>query len=110
MNKILEYLKKEKVLCVALILAAVSAFFVHPDVGYLEYVDVRVLALLFCLMLIVKGFQDIGLFDLLIGDVGTVEDDGKHHRDIILRSYQKPVGFKQSTGRLVGRCRRRCCR
>lgn len=69
MKKILEYLKKEKVLCVALILAAVSAFFVHPDVGYLEYVDVRVLALLFCLMLIVKGFQDIGLFDLLIQKV-----------------------------------------
>ncbi len=59
-------LKKEKVLCIALILAVVSAFFVHPDRAYAGYVDVRVLALLFCLMLLVKGFQDIGLLDRLI--------------------------------------------
>ena len=60
------YLKREKVLSISLILAVISAFFVHPDAGYMSYVDFRVLALLFCLMLLVKGFQDGGLFERLI--------------------------------------------
>ena len=60
------YLKREKVLTLSLILAALSALVVHPDRGYLEYIDVRVLSLLFCLMLVVKGFQRAGLFDVLI--------------------------------------------
>lgn len=60
------YLKKEKVLCAALLLGLASCFFVLPDREYLGYIDVRVLALLFCLMLLVKGFQSVGLLDLLI--------------------------------------------
>lgn len=65
----IKYLKKEKVLSIALILAIWSAFLVHPDQQYIEYIDLRVLALLFCLMLIVKGFQDIGLFAVLVRKV-----------------------------------------
>ena len=53
------YLKKEKVLSIALVLAAVSMFFVPPDAGYLDYIDLRTLALLLGLMLVVKGFQSI---------------------------------------------------
>lgn len=62
----INYLKKEKVLSIALLLGMVSCLFVHPDRKYLSYIDVRVLALLFCLMLLVKGFQSVGLLDLLI--------------------------------------------
>ena len=65
----LAYLKKEKVLCIAWVLAIVSMFIVHPDKAYIDYVDVRVLALLFSLMILVKGFQKIGLFDVLIQKV-----------------------------------------
>lgn len=65
----LEFLKREKVLTIAIVLAIWSMFFVHPDKEYIQYVDVRVLALLFCLMLIVKGFQDVGLFQLLVRKV-----------------------------------------
>ncbi len=69
------FFKREKVLSIALILALWSAFLVHPDKEYLEYIDVRVLALLFCLMLIVKGFQDMGLFQLLVQKVfGYIHD------------------------------------
>ena len=63
----LAYLKREKVLVIALLLGAASMLLTPPDAGYLAYVDVRVLALLFCLMLLVKGFQSIGLFDWLTG-------------------------------------------
>lgn len=62
----LNYLKKEKVLTISLILALVSMFFVRPDSGYLGYIDLHVLALLFCLMLLIKGFEEMGVFDLLI--------------------------------------------
>ena len=65
-EKMIAHLKKEKVMSIAFLLALISALFVHPDKEYLEYVDVRVLALLFGLMLLVKGFQELGLFDLLI--------------------------------------------
>ena len=65
-EKMFAHLKKEKVMSIAFLLALISALFVHPDKEYLEYVDVRVLALLFGLMLLVKGFQELGLFDLLI--------------------------------------------
>lgn len=63
--KLLNYLKSEKVMTISLVLAVVSAIFVHPDWQYLEYVDLRVLGLLFSLMVVVKGFEELGLFDLV---------------------------------------------
>ena len=56
------FLKQETVLVVASMLAIVSCFFVTPSRQYLDYIDFRVLALLFCLMLIVSGFRHIGFF------------------------------------------------
>ncbi len=56
------FFKKETVLCVAALLAVISAFLVPPSAEYLDYIDYRVLALLFCLMLVVAGLQDIGVF------------------------------------------------
>ncbi len=37
----------------------------RPGIAYLEAIDFRVLALLFCLMAVVAGFQRCGLFELL---------------------------------------------
>ena len=64
-GRLIRFFKKETVLCIAAVLAAVSMFFVPPDKAYLEYPDFRVLALLFCLMLVVAGLQSIGLFRYL---------------------------------------------
>jgi len=63
MNRIIAFFKKDTVLCVALILAAVSMFVVPPDRAYLGYVDFRTLAILFCLMCVMAGLQKLGLFD-----------------------------------------------
>ena len=52
----IRFFKKETVLCVAGILAFISAFFAHPSAAYIGYIDFRVLSLLFCLMLVVAGF------------------------------------------------------
>ena len=52
-------------LCVANLLAVVSAFFVPPSMEYFGYIDWDTLALLFGLMAVMKGFQRAGLFDIL---------------------------------------------
>ena len=65
LRSILTFFKKETVLSIAALLAFISAFFVHPSAEYLNYPDYRVLALLFCLMLVVAGLQSIGVFSYL---------------------------------------------
>lgn len=62
-QKIKGYIKKEPVLCIALLLAFVSMFWIHPDAGYVDYIDFRTLAILFCLMAVVTGMKEIGVFD-----------------------------------------------
>lgn len=56
------FAKREAVLCIAFFCAVVSMLFVPPDRTYLGYLDIRVLALLFCLMLVVAGLEETGLF------------------------------------------------
>ena len=46
-------LKIDPVLLAAWLLAAVSAFFVHPDNDYLSYIDFRSLGILWSLMVII---------------------------------------------------------
>ena len=58
-------MKKEPVLSIAVILAVISMFFVHPDAAYVSYIDFRTLAILFCLMVIVAGMREIGVFDYI---------------------------------------------
>jgi len=65
MKKILYFIKKETVLSIAVVLAVMSVFFVAPDREYISYIDFRTLAILFCLMSIVAGLRNIGVFDKL---------------------------------------------
>lgn len=65
MRKMIAWMKQEAVLTIAFLLALVSSFIVRPDAGYLAYPDYRTLALLFCLMIIVAGLQEHGVFALL---------------------------------------------
>ena len=59
------FIKKETVLFAALVLTAVSCFFVPPDSHYIGYIDFRTLAILFCLMAVMAGLRKIGVFDTL---------------------------------------------
>lgn len=58
-------LKQEAVLVTAFLCAVLTMFFVPPSSAYLDYIDFRVLALLFCLMVVVAGAQSCGLFEVL---------------------------------------------
>ncbi len=65
MKKILNFLKSEIVLVISFVLAVVSCFIVTPDKGYIEYIDFKTLALLFCLMAVTSGLGSMGVFRVL---------------------------------------------
>lgn len=64
-TKVKKLFQKETVCCIAFLLAVISMFFVSPSKNYISYIDFRVLALLFCLMAVVRGFSSIGVFTRL---------------------------------------------
>ncbi len=61
-NALKAFVKKEKVLVIAAIAAAVSAFFVPPSAEYIGYLNFRVLFILFSLMTVVAGFKSCEVF------------------------------------------------
>lgn len=62
MKKIIQLFKNETVLCAAIVLAAASMIFVHPDKAYLGYIDFKTICILFSLMAVMEGFKTIGVF------------------------------------------------
>lgn len=65
MKKIIKTLKKEAVLIISFVAALITSCFAQPSAEYLSYIDFKVLAILFCLMVIVAGLKEIGLFNVL---------------------------------------------
>ncbi len=65
MNSVKAFIKKEAVLCISLVCAVATMFFVPPDMQYVGYIDLHVLSLLLCLMAVVAGFQSCGVFRCL---------------------------------------------
>ena len=61
-RKLSEFLKRETVLTVAILLAIVSAVMIPPDREYAGYIDFRTLSILFCLMTVMAGLQKLGVF------------------------------------------------
>ncbi len=65
MSTIRSFIRREPVLIIASLAAVVSCFFVPPDARYVGYIDFRTLALLYCLMTVVVGLRQAGLFSHL---------------------------------------------
>ena len=76
LKRFLQWCKTEIVLSIAVLLAILSAFVIHPDREYFNYIDFRTLAILFCLMAVMVGLQKIGLFryiaEKLLGKVSHI--------------------------------------
>ena len=76
----LGFLKREPILVIAALAAAVSCFLVPPDSAYLDYIDFRTLALLYALMVVVAGLRHAGAFTqlahLLCARAGTARAMG----------------------------------
>jgi len=65
LKKVEQFVKKETVLCISAVCAGATMLLVPPDGSYLEYIDLRVLCLLLCLMAVVVGLQECGIFHWL---------------------------------------------
>ena len=65
LKNIFGFVRREAVLSIALLCALLSMLAVPPDAAYAGYIDLRVLCLLFCLMAVVAGLQQCGLFLVL---------------------------------------------
>ncbi len=63
------FIKKNVVLCVALVAAAISAIIVPPDAEYLSYFDVKTLTCLFCVLAVVCALKNINFFYILAGQI-----------------------------------------
>ncbi len=60
--KVVEYIKKESVLIIALFLAITTSFIYTPK---MEYIDFKTLILLFNLMIIVSAFKKLKFLDYI---------------------------------------------
>ncbi len=59
------FVKKNVVMVVALLAAAVTCFFVPPDEAYLDYLDVKTLTCLFCFLAVVCALKNVRFFYIL---------------------------------------------
>lgn len=64
-NQLIQFVKEETVLLISGLLALFTMVLVPPTPAYLSYIDFRVLGLLFCLMAVIAGFDETGIFVLL---------------------------------------------
>lgn len=65
MKSILHYLYKDKVFVIAFIFAVISMFFIPPSKDYLNYINYKVLIIMFTLMLAVAGVYETHFFDFI---------------------------------------------
>ena len=76
MEAVKHFIKNEIVLCVAGVLALISAIIVHPSKNYLSYIDFRTLSILLMLMITMAGLQKLSVFrqlgELLVGKMSTI--------------------------------------
>ncbi len=65
MKSVSAFFRREPVLVISAFAAILSMIAVPPSAEYVEYIDLRVLCLLFCLMAVVDGLKGCGLFAVL---------------------------------------------
>jgi Na+/H+ antiporter NhaD/arsenite permease-like protein len=59
------FIKKNAVMCIALLAAIVTSFIVPPDAQYLDYFDLKTLTCLFCVLAVVCALKNIRFFYVL---------------------------------------------
>ena len=59
---LIQFITKETVVFISMILATLSTIIIHPDKEYIDYIDYRTLSILLCLMFVMAGLQELGIF------------------------------------------------
>lgn len=65
LEKLWAFLKKNAVLCIAVLAAAITCVIVPPDREYLQYLDFKTLTCLFCVLAVVCALRNIRFFTVL---------------------------------------------
>jgi Na+/H+ antiporter NhaD/arsenite permease-like protein len=65
MKSFVRFFIKDKVFLIALILAIISTFFIPITINYIEYINFKVLIIMFTLMIAVAGFYETHFFDFI---------------------------------------------
>lgn len=65
MSSCITFIKKNPVLCIALLAAGITMFFVPPDAAYLGYFDLKTLTCLFSTLAVVAALRNIRFFTAL---------------------------------------------
>ena len=63
------FIKKNAVVCIAVILATITTIFVPPDMKYLEYFDLKTLSCLFCTLAVVCALKNIYFFRIIASEI-----------------------------------------
>ena len=71
----IKLIKKDLFFAISILLALLSTLFVLPDKEYLNYINFPVLILLFCLMIVVAGFEKTGVFDILKSKMSSIKSE-----------------------------------
>lgn len=66
MANLIDFLKKEIVFSISVILAFISCFFVKPSIDYLNYINWETIILLFAIMLFVEILKNLAVFEILV--------------------------------------------
>ena len=64
-KSIIYFIKKETVLFIATILAIITSFIIKPSKEYLDYIDYKTLATLFCMLVVISGLKKTNVFDIV---------------------------------------------
>ena len=66
-SRVSSFVRGQAVLTVSAVLAVASMLLVPPSADYVDYIDVRMLCILFCFMAVVAGMRECHLFGALAG-------------------------------------------
>lgn len=72
MKSVLGFFKKNIVMTIAMVAAAITMFLVPPDLGYYQYFDFKTLTCLFCVLAVVCAFKNINFFYILAKSIVKV--------------------------------------
>jgi Na+/H+ antiporter NhaD/arsenite permease-like protein len=64
-EKIVPFIKKNAVMCIAFLAAVITSIIIHPDKEYIDYFDYRTLTCLFCVLAVVCALKNINFFYIL---------------------------------------------
>jgi hypothetical protein len=62
---LMEFIKKNAVMCIAFVAALITTFIIPIDKAYLNYFDYKTLTCLFCVLAVVCALKNINFFYVL---------------------------------------------